>query len=646
MTRTTARARLLLALLASGLLAAGGAAAQAGAPTSIAYRVEQLPEDAVEGGLARLVLVAQGLSAAGVEIAARLDGGLALESSSSRPRVGAAGARELEIVLELRVLAAGRRQVLGIDIRGKEGSLRVPALSFAARGKGGSRDEPPAWRWSAPSYVTRYEAFEIRIEKADGSPAPAEASASFPPPPGSSLEPAGPLAWTAVALEEGELRLPEVRILAGMRDLGAAAPSALEARPLPAYLASSRAIGRFQLELLAPPAATLEAGRACRFVLRLSGRGNQPLVLLPEPRISVEGRDLPSESIRLERREGSKPAGEAFDGSCSLEISFTPAETGLLRLSFPPFAVLDPDSGRRDLSVPVFEAPVAPAPGGSGAALVAGGLSGQTAPASPGLFDPYLPALAARLAAREPSLSGLPELLRETREGAGAAARAKARSSALALFAKTAQDSAGPGGQTRLEYGGGDPEAAFLEAGLLWESGDRGRSLAILCGLARRGSGRLEAADGSREALASVASRLAAACSGELGAGPPLLDDLPRPRLFLGLALPALLLALVLFLVSFRSSRRPIQRAAAVLALAATLAAGGLGFASFLERRQARALLWTDRLLPVPSARAEASLPLAPGTTARVRGGSSGYVGVQLADGVSGWVRSGDLYFY
>jgi hypothetical protein len=190
-------------------------------------------------------------------------------------------------------------------------------------------------------------------------------------------------------------------------------------------------------------------------------------------------------------------------------------------------------------------------------------------------------------------------------------------------------------------------EFDYLEAALRWDSGDRGRSLALLYGLRRRSP-----------ALAGVAES-AAACSGELGSGPPLLDALPPPLPFALTSAAAALGALFLFLAS-RSKRREGRRegegrgaahrarlkALALLLVLASVVLAILAGAALSERRTVYAVLWTDSLLLVPSPVAEGRVTVTRGTAARVRGETSGYVGLVLADGLAGWAPRDAVYYY
>jgi hypothetical protein len=71
-----------------------------------------------------------------------------------------------------------------------------------------------------------------------------------------------------------------------------------------------------------------------------------------------------------------------------------------------------------------------------------------------------------------------------------------------------------------------------------------------------------------------------------------------------------------------------------------------LALASAVERREALAVVWTEKLRTVPSGKSELSIAVIKGSTARLRGSFGTYEGVVLADGVEGWAPRDSLYFY
>jgi hypothetical protein len=580
----------------------------------LSYRVESLPKDALVGESARIVLVVTGLSASGLEVSdPALDEGLALEAWTIRPRIAAGdpGARASELMLDLRVLSAGRHRVGEMRVEGKEGSLRIGPIAFSARDPGQGQS-PPSWYWSAPQSPRRCEAFEIKLEPREGIAVPSDATASFLPPAGLAVEPSGILSWTAIAVEE-EVALPAVVILSGVKEIGRAPPLTLRPQPLPASVEASKAVGRFALRLDGPLPPALEAGRPCRFALVLSGRGNQPALSLPEPRATVAGEALPASALGLRRVDDARPAGGAFEGSVTLEIILTPPRQGRLELSFDPLPILLPEGRETSLGVPPFRGEVAAASSPN---------RGPREQGRSGYFDAAMAEAAGSLASVDPALAGLKETLAAASAEGGADARRRDYRRVLGIVENLS-------GARRH-----DRRALLLEAGLRWELGERGRSLALLYGLLRR------------EPDSAGLSALAAACSGELGCASPLLDSLPSPTIFEAAGAAALLASATLFFASRRGRRRLLLSVLAACALALGLAAGGLAVAAAKERGQSYAVIWTDRLLSVPSPLAEKALPLVRGSTAKVRGRSSGFVGLVLGQGVAGWVREDEVYFY
>ena len=105
----------------------------------------------------------------------------------------------------------------------------------------------------------------------------------------------------------------------------------------------------------------------------------------------------------------------------------------------------------------------------------------------------------------------------------------------------------------------------------------------------------------------------------------------------------------------------PILRAAAACVAALSLAFAGFAVASAAQRREPYVVIWTDRLLLVPSDAAETYVPVPRGSAARLQGqssrakpqkasihhpGNGEFIGVVLADGVAGWVRRDEVYYY
>jgi hypothetical protein len=520
------------------------------------------------GSLAVFDLRIEGLSAASSRVAElRLDDGLSLESESIRP-IASATTRGVDFRFALRVLAAGERRIASIVIVAAEGRLELGPIVIRSASAGIASDASAAWRWVVPASALRYQAFEIRLEPVSGEPASTPVSAGlaidFAPPAGASAEPSGPLSWTVIAFEEGQLSLPAVRLESG--DRSSAASVAIAA--LPAGIASTRAIGAFSLSLDRIAGAAPLAGATTRARLILEGRGNIPVLILPEPVLRLDGAILPQGAWISSRADDARPEGGVYAGSASLVVEIVPPRPGLLSLSFPTMVVLDSRLGMQELRVPTLELRV-----------------GKAAPSS-------------------------------------------------AAWAASADWGVGLGG----------PAAA-------WARGDKSHALAELYAALRR------APPFSREVR--DARKAALFCSAELGTGMPLLDVLPPPSFFIWPAFAVALTGLSLFTASRlqgrgrdRASRRDRalsglgSRVSLAIFLALSLAFAALALASAVERREALAVVWTEKLRTVPSGKSELSIAVIKGSTARLRGSFGTYEGVVLADGVEGWAPRDSLYFY
>jgi hypothetical protein len=602
--------RLKRAIVAAALALAAAGIAQAQA---FPYRVELSPVRPVVGGELQLDLVVQGLSARGMELVElSADKALSLESQTTEPYVEPGGIRAAELRLVFRVKRAGRLEIGRLILRSKEGSLVVAPLSFVAEApfdSAGIREEP--WLWEAPPTVYRYESFSIDLRSAldeNGDSSSKGVAASFAAPLGASLEASGALSWTMTVLDQGTIALPEAIVSENGKMLGRAPGREIRVLPLPPEIETSRAIGTFELSLEGLEGARPRAGEALVFRLVLSGRGDLPGLRLPDPVLSLDGKPLSAEDIASRRIDDSRPGRGGYEGRTLLEVTVTPPAAGRLGVAVPPLAVMEPGLGLRRLSLAPASLTIRPSARGAGAGA-----------SSEGLFDGAA-AAAARLAAASAGLRRLPELLRLSRKGLGASAAA--RREALGLL--SGSDSSGR-------------DARYLEAALLWDGGDRGRALALLYGILRQ---RSDAVD---------VRRAADACSGELGSGPPLLDALPPPLPFALGGIVFLVLASSLALASrlaARRKRRPVMLASAILALALALGSLCASGVSVLERRRQFAVVWTDRLLLVPSPLAQGYVVLTRGSAARVRGGTAGYVGLVLGDGLEGWAPKKSVYYY
>ncbi|HUW40579.1 MAG TPA: hypothetical protein VMV90_06175 [Rectinemataceae bacterium] len=614
--------RLTRALVVLSLAAATRLPLAAQAP-GFPYRLELSPAHPVAGGEVQLDLIVRGLSPNGLELSGiSVDPALSLESQITEPYVESDGARAARARLVFRALAPGRAEIRRLVLGSKEGSLVVGPVSIvigASGGDSGSREEP--WVWEAPSSVHRYESFTVSLKPVSESGQPRSVAASFSAPSGASLEASGALSWTMTALGEGRLALPEALLGEGGAVVGRAPGREIGVLPLPAAVAASRAIGSFELSLDGLVGLKPRAGGPFVFRLTLSGRGDLPGLRLPEPELSLDGRPLGAEYLASRRIDDSRPGKGGYEGRAELELTVTPPAPGRLRISVPPFVFLDPAGDLSRLSVAPVSLAVAPA-------AAAGAVSAR-------LFV-GAEAAAAALAASRPALRGLGELYLKVRPGRSSSAAA--RREALALLS-----------------GASGRDARYLEAALCWDGGERGRALALLYGIMRRYIG------------SSAAARAAAACSGELGSGPPLLDALPPPMPFelagfflLALALAFAARSAALRLASRRASRRiapvsgeagsprrpPALSAAVLLAAALALLCFGAAGVSALERQSRYAVVWTENLILVPSTLARAKVEVIRGSAARVRGLTAAYVGLELADGLSGWAPKKYVYYY
>jgi hypothetical protein len=335
------------------------------------------------GTLAVVELRVEGVSASSSRVAEfRLGSGLALESESIRPIVSAS-ARGTAFRFELRVLEAGESRIDSLAIIAAEGNLRLGPIVVVLGASAESPESAGAWRWVAPPEAMRFEAFEARLEPLNKG-ASDGFSASFPPPSGASFEASGPLSWTVIAFEEGELVLPEVALKKGPGS-GVARAARVEINAIPTAIGSTRALGRFTLSLKGPapwtgPASSSAGpvqGTALRFRLVLEGRGNLPVVALPEPSISLDGAALPREAWSSTRVDDARAEGGSYVGSTSLVVDLLPGRPGLLSLRFPPVFALYPRSGTTKLEVPALDLRVGhaasparrPIPGDGGRAL-------------------------------------------------------------------------------------------------------------------------------------------------------------------------------------------------------------------------------------------------------------------------------------
>jgi hypothetical protein len=356
----------LLALARSVSVAQPAAGAEAGKPGSggLRYTAAISPPHPEVGDLIVFDLRVDGASVSSSKVEEfRLGPGLSLESESLRPFVSASG-RGVAFHFELRVLEAGEGRIESLTIHSADGRLKLgPIVVGEAKASPESLDSRPLWRWIAPAEALRYEAFEARLEPESGSSSSEElasegGAASFIPPTGASFEASGRLSWTVIAFDEGELSLPEVS-LRGRR--GVAKSAGVAIRALPSELAATRAIGSFALRIEDPEPTHPVAGAALRLRFLLEGRGNLPLIVLPEPVLSLEGKAISRGAWSSRRSDNAKAEGGSYVGSTSLIVDLIPAKPGLLSLRIPTMTVFDPRVGETKLEVPALELLVAKA---------------------------------------------------------------------------------------------------------------------------------------------------------------------------------------------------------------------------------------------------------------------------------------------
>jgi hypothetical protein len=345
------RAAIFIALMALAAHVASGLEWKTSSG-GLKYAVSIEPPRPQVGALAVLELSVQGISASSSRVAEfRLGAGLALESESIRPIVSASS-RGAAFRFELRLLEAGDYRIESLAIIASEGGLRLGPIVVREASVELS-ESAAAWRWVAPPDAIRFEAFEARLVPLSGGTRDG-LSATFSPPSGASFEASGPLSWIVIAFEEGELILPHVSLEKG-RGSGVANAARVEIVALPAEIGSTRALGRFTLSLKGPELAGLDPGAALRFRLVLEGRGNLPVVALPEPWIRLDGALLPRDAWSSSRVDDARAEGGSYVGSTSLVVEVRPERPGRLSLRFPPVAVFDPRSGAAKLEVPSLE---------------------------------------------------------------------------------------------------------------------------------------------------------------------------------------------------------------------------------------------------------------------------------------------------
>lgn len=601
----TTRTRLLS--LALGLVLVLTGASLWSAP-AFPYRLMAEPERPLSGESFTLSLEIEGLTGA-VLGQVKASKGMDLGLSFSRPFVGKDGkARGSLLSLEFKISGPGPWDLLRLEAKGEEGSFVLGPLHIEPRAEASPSLSPGkrsmAWAWIAPDKVYRHASFAISLEPLPGiGTTPPAAQASFSPPEGGSLEalPGSALVWTATALDGSSLDLPQARIEAGQIS-GKAPPLRIEILPLPKEIEASRAMGELSLDLEAPPQAIVREGDSLVFRLILSGRGNLPSINLPKPRLTLNGANLASDLLSARRRDSVKAMPGGFEGSIILELVLEAPGPGSLDLFIPALTALLPSGEFTSLGPLSAEVRVLPRAGKAG--------SGSVDP-----FASRLGKLAKALSTQTGDLATLPALVAKARY-----AQALALLAAAPVPIKTSV------------------EARTLEACLLWVKGERGRALAIVYSLSRHHEGGGDLASLSREAAELM------------GAGKPASKVLPRASLILIPVLVLSLAALGFLLAGIRAPRRgarkPLLKGAFGLCLLTALGLGLFAGASLLEDRAQYAVVWTDTLLPVPSALAEGREIVQKGSSARVMGSSPDYVGLRMEDGRVGWAPRDSVYPY
>ena len=373
------RAGLVSALVLAALLLSRGACAQGSTEGRMRegyrYSSKVSPERPKVGDLAIVEIRLEGVAASSASVLElKLEPGLELEAESLRPFSGAdPSARGTEFRLELRVRRPGALGIESFVVAAEAKNIELGPLPVVAAGTAAETAAPgpgggkASWRWVAPEWAYRYEAFKLGLEPVEGgmSITAAVPAVSFSPPAGASIEASGKLSWTAIAFDEGKLALPEARIGSGA-SIGRAEAASLEIRPLPPDFAGSRAIGSFSLSL-AKEGSSGAAGEELRARLVLEGKGNFPALALPEPDIRLDGAVLPRASWTSRRVDEVEADDGGYRGRCSLLMEILPPGVGLLTLSYPRFSFLEPGSGPRLLDLPELKWKVLKAARGQGA---------------------------------------------------------------------------------------------------------------------------------------------------------------------------------------------------------------------------------------------------------------------------------------
>jgi hypothetical protein len=621
--RTRAIAR-TAAALAAALACAAGAFAQrvtSGTQGVFKYEYETAPERLVKGDTVLFILRIEGLSATSLKVDSLvLSSGVDLDTQAIRPYVRKGATRGSELRLGFYLREAGEQSIDALSLSSTEGWIDLGPIKLNIEDSSGTGAwRTVIWSWKAPTSAYRYEAFAASLGRADEGNIGKDMAASFTAPADSTIEGSGYLRWTVVALKDGKLVLPDASIVPsggapGPR--GEADAVTVTIKPIPKAISESKAIGRFTLKLDGPVPAKPIAGETAEFKLRLEGKGNFPSLVLPAPELRLDGAELGGGDWSSKRENAFGPSESGYSGSATLLVDVVPPRAGRLRLRFPSMAVLGPDGRISTLEASAIEVEV-------------------RAPDRPSASEP------ARVGQPESAPSAAPAA--SAAKPAKAAPAPRATKPTKAAPAAAAQPDAQPAAQ---DAAAATPEAAEPSATPETAEGEAGARLASLYGSMRRS---LSFERSYREAD-EAALALLASLGLSRGEGEPMLDALPPPKAFLAIALAFLAAAILVAALAARRRGRDAPRrrppAAAIVLAAIVVVAVVLAGVAEVERFSSFAVAWTDsvRLIPSPNARME--IGVSRGSTARLRGESSGFSGLVFADGVEAWTPSESVFKY
>jgi hypothetical protein len=619
--RTRAIAR-TAALLAASLACAAGAFAQrvtSGTQGVFRYEYETAPERLVKGDTVLFILRIEGLSASPLKVDKLvLSSGLDLDTQAIRPYVKKGATRGSELRLGFYLREAGTQGIDALSLSSTEGWIDLGPIKLNVEDSSGSGQgawRTVVWSWKAPTSAYRYEAFSVGLGRADEGNVGKDMAASFPAPADATVEDSGYLRWTVVALKEGKLVLPDASIVPiggaqGPRGEAEAVPVTI--KPIPKAISESKAIGRFTLKLEGPVPSKPIAGETAEFKLRLEGKGNFPSLVLPAPDLKLDGAGLGGGEWSSKREDDFGPSESGYTGSATLTVDVVPPRAGRLSLRFPPLAVLGTDGRLSSLEASAIEVEV-------------------RAPEKPSAAESPLAAQTRPAAAPAPAAA-----VTKPPKAAPAPKAAKPPKAVSAKPAAAPEAAASPAATPTPETA--EPPAAA--------EGEAGAKLASLYGAMRR---LLPFERAYREADEAALSLLASLGLSR-GEGEPMLDALLPPKAFLPIALAALAASILVTVLAARRGgrdgpRRRPPAAAIVLALIGVAAVALAGVAT-VERFSSFAVVWTDNVRLIPSSNARMEIGVSRGSTARLRGESSGFSGLVFADGVEAWTPSASVFKY